>query len=526
MRSTVRLLALQQGKLGEEAELKQLFGGEVYDREIQALNVDDLISLGETYEAAAASSSDKERYQCLLKAAVCYFISARHSIAKDTTKLDALIKANLPIIALHEEKDNNITLAARLDMEYKIYNSPQTSAQDKIKIGVFLQQVLGVNSIDEINAKIQDREAMRNLDPEYIPGKRPALSALPNPLLATQQPSRRVNAKLTRHKTQYLWRDLAEKAYLAKSPKMYLMQAIPNDLTAYKNCYIFTRASSPQLIFLDDQGVREDLRIHNVSVFNKVINKLFLPEVKDTLPLHEQLQFSAHLHYFFQFIKENENHDFSQLFLLVNTLDQLVDEDEKTQMLSPEERDTYRKEIINGKFSVRQEDNTYIPFDTSIYLSHNKKGYAAFVMNRNGEFSFFNHHKMTDGIAHSSMNAGKGVIYAGEAEIINGELKTLTNYSGHYLSQVENVFKVLQAMKRQGVNISQATCVLFQPIPGLAPQAIPEICVGKFKYAYNALDIFQKFSYTPAKFWHRSVNHSSDAAAVNTPSPKLFIKKK
>lgn len=96
------------------------------------------------------------------------------------------------------------------------------------------------------------------------------------------------------------------------------------------------------------------------------------------------------------------------------------DWERNTTFLTTEERAARRVNISGGSF---KKDG--IPFDTSGMHSHGKMGFAAYTLNVNGELSVFTHNQRRDGFAHSSMNAGRPVVAAGEIIIENGVLKLL-----------------------------------------------------------------------------------------------------
>lgn len=143
--------------------------------------------------------------------------------------------------------------------------------------------------------------------------------------------------------------------------------------------------------------------------------------------------------------------------LAVNDRSKKLDLNEVTRSLKPDERAKQRVDIYKGEFV---KDMGY--FDTSQMISHGKKGYAAYTLNIHGELSVFNHHGMTDNIAHSSMNAGAPVIAAGELKITDGKLKAITTHSGHYKPSLFNVYRVLEYFVDNGVDISKTKVNLWE----------------------------------------------------------------
>lgn len=146
-----------------------------------------------------------------------------------------------------------------------------------------------------------------------------------------------------------------------------------------------------------------------------------------------------------------------QVILRVNKESQREDVEQKTNLLSPEERAKYRVLIRNKLFLQNNK-----PFDTSNMISHGKRGYASFTLNANGELYLFEHKEGIDKMAHSSMTAGSPVVAAGEIKIENGVLKAITTHSGHYRPSLFNVHRVLEYFTHNDVDISQAKVVTFE----------------------------------------------------------------
>ena len=137
-----------------------------------------------------------------------------------------------------------------------------------------------------------------------------------------------------------------------------------------------------------------------------------------------------------------------------------LDKVKKTIFLTHEERAKHRIILKSGLFykplqGVELVQDQFELCDTTSMISHEKLGYAAYVINAQGEISIFAHHGMADHYAHSSMNAGASVLGAGELKIEKGVLKQITTHSGHYQPSIENVYRVLKFLQQQGVNIDE-----------------------------------------------------------------------
>jgi len=161
----------------------------------------------------------------------------------------------------------------------------------------------------------------------------------------------------------------------------------------------------------------------------------------------------------------------------------------KTAYLDMKDRSRYRTIIKGGEFY--QQGNLV---HTLKLKSHGKVDYIAYTLNNNGELSLFPHStlikqldeetgaKENKTLLHSSMNAGKEVICAGELIIENGNLKAINTSSGHYKPKLFNVYKMLCHFANKGVDLSQVK-VLTNEDPGIAG----EIKQLKGGYETNAL---------------------------------------
>lgn len=129
-----------------------------------------------------------------------------------------------------------------------------------------------------------------------------------------------------------------------------------------------------------------------------------------------------------------------------------------TFFLNPEQRAKHRVNIYNGSFQQHGK-----LFSTDNMISHDRKGYASFTINTNGEISVFNHHRLADRYAHSSMNAGAPVFSAGEIKIEKGCLKAINTHSGHYKPRLFHIYRTLQYFKEKGLDISETIVISKYP---------------------------------------------------------------
>lgn len=121
----------------------------------------------------------------------------------------------------------------------------------------------------------------------------------------------------------------------------------------------------------------------------------------------------------------------------------------QTPYLFAHDRIKYRVHIYEGKFYRNMKF-----FSTGNYVTHGKKQYGAFTINANGELSVFSHVGIRGYNFHSSMNAGSPVVCAGEIAIENGKLMAITAYSGHYKSNLFNIYRALEYFYEKGVDLS------------------------------------------------------------------------
>lgn len=99
------------------------------------------------------------------------------------------------------------------------------------------------------------------------------------------------------------------------------------------------------------------------------------------------------------------------------------------------------------------------PFDTTKMVTHfSGPGYAIYVMSKEGNLHVDSHsvgHRH-----HSSLLAGGRVACAGEMVVKQGQLKLLTNKSGHYAPTPQHLLEVLAALDLQGVPLNfQIECI-------------------------------------------------------------------
>jgi hypothetical protein len=249
------------------------------------------------------------------------------------------------------------TLATRMDYAWSVYLDEIHNMTDRKKALQFLIDAFNLSDLDNINAQIiklmQEREAYKTINPDYIPGKSPK--------------------------------------NLPFNPGLIVPQQTPN----------YGEGHTAEII---------------------------------------------------EAIKQQE-------LLDVNDDSKYLDKTYATKLLSPEQRAAFRVHIKHGIFV---KDNNI--FSTDNMISHLKPGYASYTLNSNGEFHLFNHLGMADKMAHSSMNAGAPVVAAGELRILQGQVTMITTHSGHYRPSIFTVYRVLEHLINNGVDISETeVATVFNP---------------------------------------------------------------
>jgi hypothetical protein len=96
------------------------------------------------------------------------------------------------------------------------------------------------------------------------------------------------------------------------------------------------------------------------------------------------------------------------------------------------------------------DDACRLPFDTRLMVTANMgPGYAIYVMSQTG-----NIHASSHAVGyrhHSSLLAGQNVAGAGEMQVRDGQLKWISNKSGHYFPEIELFLQTLHSLTKKGI---------------------------------------------------------------------------
>lgn len=115
-------------------------------------------------------------------------------------------------------------------------------------------------------------------------------------------------------------------------------------------------------------------------------------------------------------------------------------------------------EVGRGAYELRgypfaQGDGTE-PYDTGeAYSNHSGKGWAIFVMDDEGRI-YAGSHKVGR-FHHSSFLAGADVAAAGELKVADGEVRQVTNKSGHYHPGAAESLQFFHELARRGVDLDR-----------------------------------------------------------------------
>jgi hypothetical protein len=142
---------------------------------------------------------------------------------------------------------------------------------------------------------------------------------------------------------------------------------------------------------------------------------------------------------------------------------------------SPQLRNTTRIRVKGGK--VFLDDACARPLETRQMVTANMgPGYCIYVMSERGEIHVSSH--SVGDRHHSSLLAGGNVAGAGEMQVWDGQLKWISNKSGHYFPESEHFLQTLHAFQKKGVALDAVKLsFLFNGGP---PKGVPYASVPAF----------------------------------------------
>ncbi len=123
------------------------------------------------------------------------------------------------------------------------------------------------------------------------------------------------------------------------------------------------------------------------------------------------------------------------------------------------------------------------PLETRQMVTANMgPGYCIYVMSQRGEIHVSSH--SVGDRHHSSLLAGANVAGAGEMQVWDGQLKWISNKSGHYFPECEHFLQTLHSFQKKGVELGGVKVgFLFQGSP---KQGVPYASVPVFLAAKQA----------------------------------------
>lgn len=127
--------------------------------------------------------------------------------------------------------------------------------------------------------------------------------------------------------------------------------------------------------------------------------------------------------------------------------------------LNDEERKAYELTIRDGKI---YDANGNLFDTTSAATAHSGGGKAIFVMDENGKLYASTYHAPGE-FHHSSFLGGKPVSGAGELEVVNGELRMITDQSGHYKPSQDYTRQVVENLQGKGIRVDPSQVMMTAP---------------------------------------------------------------
>ena len=307
-------------------------------------------------------------------------------------------------------KDKNLITSERVALALCILDIvdvlPELYAEDikkfRSNVEAYLSVVLNVKTLD-----MNVREAVKasiKIDPNYLPDQLPNYLSNPDPKSNRQA---------------FLKRRIAE----------HLMARIKGNVLKLEEQQLWSEAIAKEGLTFFRSGKAKALNSKNeISDYDASLLGTYESLLEDTLNDKEAIAALDKVHY-----------------------------------LNERERDAYRVFIHHGQFKVVSFDETNdsqpiksFPANTADFLSHEKDGYACFVINGRGEMFMGNH--IEDVFNHGSFMSGGDVLFAGEIKInAQGEIVEITAYSGHYQPDVKAMYRLYEYLTARGVDLSHCT---------------------------------------------------------------------
>jgi len=206
---------------------------------------------------------------------------------------------------------------------------------------------------------------------------------------------------------------------------------------------------------LDSKGIEEVEKLMEFRLAKKERFPEYIPRATPVTFVHS-LPRTARTNIQAMLLRAYENEMLKQAknLLEITASGKEKDLEEKTIFLNADKRDELRVILAQGKIWKRLANNDFQLYDSTNNISKTGKGYAAFVLNKNGELSLFDHYDSQKPFFHSSPNAQAYIFCAGEIKIKNGQITELTTQSGHYKPDKENIVRFLKYLQDRHIDVS------------------------------------------------------------------------
>jgi len=120
--------------------------------------------------------------------------------------------------------------------------------------------------------------------------------------------------------------------------------------------------------------------------------------------------------------------------------------------------------VVGPDGLIRRSDGTLFDTRNASSVHAGGGGRAIFIMDEHGNMYASNYQAVGD-FHHSTLSGGRPVTGAGELEVIDGRLQTVTDHSGHYQPGRSNTQNVLDELGRQGIDTNNLNVDYWAP-PG------------------------------------------------------------
>ncbi|HEX6682845.1 MAG TPA: hypothetical protein VF062_08620 [Candidatus Limnocylindrales bacterium] len=129
--------------------------------------------------------------------------------------------------------------------------------------------------------------------------------------------------------------------------------------------------------------------------------------------------------------------------------------------LSDAELEQYRV-VVGPDGLLRRSDGTVVDTTGASSAHHGGANREIFIMDEHGNM-YMSPDQEVGVFHHSTLSGGRPVTGAGELEVVNGEVRTVTDHSGHYRPTRTNTQNVMDELGRQGVDTDGVGTDLWAP---------------------------------------------------------------